>query len=98
MDEVVGRVVAQVDRLGLGERTLVLFYSDNGTDQGIESRLGNRVVRGGKGLTTDAGTHVPLIARWTGTTPAGRVLDDLVDSTDFFPTIAEAAGRPLARD
>jgi arylsulfatase A-like enzyme len=98
MDDVVGRVVAQVDRLGLGERTLVLFYSDNGTDQTIESRLGDRVVRGGKGLTTDAGTRVPLIARWTGTTPAGRVLNDLVDSTDFLPTMAELVSRPLPRN
>jgi arylsulfatase A-like enzyme len=97
MDGAVGRVVQQVDRLGLAERTLILFYSDNGTDQLIESRLGNRVVRGGKGLTTDAGTRVPLIARCPGMVPAGRVLDDLVDSTDFLPTLAGLAGRRLPR-
>jgi arylsulfatase A-like enzyme len=94
MDEVVGRIVQKIDSLGLRERTLVLFYSDNGTEKSIESRMGERVVRGGKGLTTDAGTHVPLIANWKGTSPAGRVLDDLVDSTDFLPTVLAAAGAP----
>jgi arylsulfatase A-like enzyme len=92
MDEVVGRVVGNLDRLGLRERTLVLFYSDNGTPREIQSRIGARTVQGGKGLTTDAGTRVPLIANWKGSTPSGKVLDDLIDSTDFMPTIAELTG------
>jgi arylsulfatase A-like enzyme len=92
MDEVVGRVLKKIDGLGLGSNTLVLFYSDNGTAQGLRSRMGARIVEGGKGLTTDAGMHVPLIARWTGKAAPGRVLDDLVDSTDFLPTIAETTG------
>jgi arylsulfatase A-like enzyme len=50
-------------------------------------------VLGGKGLTTDAGTRVPLIANWPGTI-ASAVTDDLVDSTDFIPTMLEAAGAP----
>lgn len=91
MDTVAGRVVRKIDELRLRERTLILFYSDNGTPQGIESRMGERVVHGGKGLTTDAGTHVPLIANWKGTAPAGKVLNDLVDSTDFLPTLAGVA-------
>jgi arylsulfatase A-like enzyme len=92
MDEVVGRLVAHLERLQLRERTLILFYSDNGTDRQITSRLGNRLIQGGKGLTTDAGTRVPLIASWKGVTPPGRVLNDLIDSTDFLPTLAAAAG------
>lgn len=92
MDDVVGRVMAHLDRLKLRENTLVLFYGDNGTALNIESRVGDRVVRGGKGKTHDSGVHVPLIANWQGVAPAGRVLDDLVDSTDFVPTIAEACG------
>jgi len=95
MDDVVGRLIAKIDRMGLRERTLILFYGDNGTDRTITSRLGNRTIRGGKGLTTDSGVHVPLIANWKGTAKAGAVLDDLVDSTDFVPTIFEAAGASL---
>ncbi|MDX1983069.1 MAG: sulfatase-like hydrolase/transferase [Bryobacteraceae bacterium] len=94
MDEVVGRVMSKVESLGLAERTLVMFYSDNGTDRSITSKMGEKVVKGGKGLTIDAGTHVPMIASWKGTAPAGRVCGDLIDSTDFLPTMLEAAGAP----
>ncbi|MBI4601897.1 MAG: sulfatase-like hydrolase/transferase [Planctomycetes bacterium] len=93
-DAVVGRVLATLGELGLREKTLVIFTGDNGTGKAIVSRLGGREVRGGKGETTGAGTHVPLIASWPGTVPAGRVSSDLVDSTDFFPTLLEAAGVP----
>jgi arylsulfatase A-like enzyme len=96
MDEVIGRVVGKVDELGLGENTLILYFSDNGTGREIRTKFnderGERLIRGGKGQTTDAGTRVPCLARWTGTAPAGRVADDLIDSTDFWPTIAEACG------
>ncbi|MCP5112723.1 MAG: sulfatase-like hydrolase/transferase, partial [bacterium] len=91
MDLVVGRIVKKLDDLGLREKTLVIFFSDNGTPWQVTSRMGDREVKGGKGETTDAGTRVPLIVNWKGTTPEGRVLDDLIDSTDFLPTIAEAA-------
>jgi arylsulfatase A-like enzyme len=92
MDELAGRLVRKLDELNLREQTLMLFFSDNGTGRGLRSRMGERVVEGGKGLTTDAGTHVPLIANWKGVTPAGKTLDDLIDSVDFVPTIAAAAG------
>lgn len=96
MDDVIGRVVRKVDDLGLGEDTLILYFSDNGTGKEIRTRIrderGERVIQGGKGLTADSGTRVPCLARWTGKAPAGRVLDDLVDSTDFWPSIAEACG------
>ncbi|MCC6589571.1 MAG: sulfatase-like hydrolase/transferase [Bryobacterales bacterium] len=92
MDEVVGRLYTHLDKLKLLANTLFLFYSDNGTDKQITSRMGDRIVKGGKGLTTDAGTHVPMIAAWKGVAPAGRVNGDLIDSVDFLPTIAQAAG------
>ncbi len=101
MDEVVGRVVDNLDRLGLRENTLILFYSDNGTPVGVRSQLGSRVVDGGKGLTTDAGMRVPLIVDWRGVTrvtPSGKVLPDLVDSTDFLPTMFDAIGAKLPPD
>lgn len=93
MDEVVGRMMDRIGALGLRERTLVLFYSDNGTDKSLTSMLNGKPYAGGKGLTTDAGTRVPLIASGAGVKP-GRVLDDLIDSTDFLPTVLEAAGKP----
>jgi arylsulfatase A len=95
MDKLIGKLVARLDALGIREKTLVLFLGDNGTGRGTRSKMGDREVIGGKGTTTDAGMHVPLIASWPGQTPAGTVSDDLVDSTDFLPTLLEAAGVPL---
>jgi arylsulfatase A len=95
MDALVGRVVAALDRLGIRDRTLILFTGDNGTTAGIRTRVGDRVVVGGKGKLDEAGCRVPLIANWKGRTPAGAALDDLVDFTDFLPTLADAAGAPL---
>ncbi len=54
--------------------------------------MGNRLVIGGKGTTTDAGMHVPLIASWPGKVTHGMICGDLVDSTDFVPSLLEAAG------
>jgi arylsulfatase A len=88
----VGRVIARLEKLGLREKTLVLFTGDNGTGKGMVTRMGERTVVGGKGQTTDAGMHVPLIASWPGKVPAGKVCRDLVDFTDFLPTLLEAAG------
>ncbi len=88
MDEIVGRIVDRLEELRLRENTLVLFFSDNGTPRGVRSAMGERIVEGGKGLPTDAGTHVPLIANQPGAAAPG-VSDDLVDSTDFIPTLAE---------
>jgi arylsulfatase A len=96
MDKNVGRITRKLDQLGLRESTLILFTSDNGTPRGITSRMGAVAIEGGKGLTTDAGTHAPLIASWKDTIPAGKVCDDLVDFSDVLPTLAEAAGAKLA--
>ena len=92
MDKLVGRVVEEVDRLGLGENTLILFTGDNGTDRKITSQMDGRTIPGGKGHLNEAGTRVPLIVRWPGTVGAGGTTEELVDFTDFFPTILDAAG------
>lgn len=98
MDKLVGRLVSTLDELGIRENTLVLFLGDNGTGRGTVSMMGDRAVTGGKGTTTAAGMHVPLIANWPGHMAGGRVCSDLVDSTDFFPTLLEAAGEPIPAD
>ncbi len=92
MDKVIGRIVAKLDELGIRENTLVLFTGDNGTAGAIRSEWNGRPIQGGKGQMTDAGTRVPLIASWPGTIPPGRVFSDLVDFSDFLPTLCDAAG------
>jgi len=92
MDKLIGKLVARLDSLGIRDNTLLLFVGDNGTGRGTRSMMGDRLVIGGKGTTTDAGMHVPLIASWPGKIADGRVCSDLVDSTDFLPTLLQAAG------
>jgi arylsulfatase A-like enzyme len=92
MDTVIGRMVDKTVELGIAERTLILVTGDNGTFSGIKSNMGDKVIVGGKGKPTDAGTHVALIAYQPGTVPAGSVSKTLVEFSDFLPTIAEATG------
>ncbi len=95
-DKVLGRISDKLDALGLRENTLLLYMGDNGTNGSITSRVsGGGSVKGGKGGTTDAGTHVALIANWKGTIPEGAVINDIVDFSDILPTIAEAGGAAL---
>lgn len=95
MDKLVGKLVARLDELAIRDRTLVLFTGDNGTGKGTPSKFQGELVHGGKGATNTWGTHVPLVANWPGQIPAGKVCADLVDATDFLPTICEAANVPL---
>ena len=95
MDRIIGRIEDGLEELGLRERTLLLFVSDNGTSQSIRSKMGDREIVGGKDLSTDAGTHVPLITSWPGTIMPGGVCEDLVDLSDFLPTLAEVIGVEL---
>jgi arylsulfatase A len=92
MDKLVGKLVQKVDDLGLRDNTLILFLGDNGTGKGVMSKWKGQQYPGGKGDTNARGMHVPLIASWPGHTPAGKVNDDIIDSTDFLPTICEAIG------
>ena len=95
LDRMVGEFISRLDGLGLRENTLVLFLGDNGTGVDITSRFRGEPYPGGKGRSHARGTHVPLIARWPGRVPAGRVNGDLIGSTDFLPTLLEAAGTQL---
>jgi hypothetical protein len=54
----------------------------------LRSTIRGRDTHGDKGRPTDAGTDVPLIAQWKGSIPAGKVNQDLIDFTDFLPTLA----------
>lgn len=92
MDKLIGKLVTKLDALGLRDNTLILFVGDNGTGRSASSMMGDKLVRGGKGTTTTYGMHVPLIANWPGKVAAGRVPTDLIDTTDFLPTLLEAAG------
>jgi arylsulfatase A len=92
LDKIIGRIVDKTVELGIAENTLILVTGDNGTHRSRKSNMGDQVIVGGKGSPTDAGTHVCLIAYQQGAVPAGKVSEDLIDFTDFAPTIAAATG------
>ncbi len=98
-DKLIGTVIAKLEALHLRENTVVLVVGDNGTGRGTPSKFKGRDVVGGKGTTTMWGTHVPAIGNWPGHFASGKVSTDLIDATDFLPTICEAAGvpRPAAK-
>ena len=97
MDKIVGKLLAELDRLKLREKTLLIFVGDNGTarEQSDRATIGGRRLSGQKGSMLEGGGLVPLIANWPGVTPAGKVSGDFVDASDFFPTFAELAGAKL---
>jgi arylsulfatase A len=99
MDKLVGKLVAELERLKLRENTLLVFFGDNGTANGRADRatIGGRRLSGAKGSMLEGGSLEPLIINWPGTTPAGKTSADLIDSTDFFPTFAELAGAALPK-
>jgi len=100
MDMLVGKLIAELDRLKLREKTLIVFFGDNGTAGGRANRatIGGKRLSGQKGTMLEGGSLEPLIVNWPGVAPAGKVNHDMVDSTDFVPTFAELAGAKLPRN
>jgi arylsulfatase A-like enzyme len=96
LDDSVGRLLATIDRLGLRDRTIVLFVADNGGLHVPEGRddppTHNTPFRAGKGFLYEGGLRVPLIVRWPGRVKAGSVTDTPIVNTDLTPTLLDLAG------
>ena len=95
MDKQVGAVIAELEKLGLREKTLVIFSGDNGTALTHPSTIGGRMLNGKKGSLLEGGSRVPFIASWPGVTPAGAVSKDMVSFADPHATFVELAGVKL---
>jgi arylsulfatase A-like enzyme/glyoxylase-like metal-dependent hydrolase (beta-lactamase superfamily II) len=96
MDQAVGRVLDGLAAMGLEERTVVVFTSDNGglsTSEG--SPTSNRPLRGGKGWLYEGGLREPLVVRAPGVARPGGVSHEPVLGTDLYPTILDLLGLPL---
>jgi arylsulfatase A-like enzyme len=88
MDNAIGNILDLVDSLGLGENTIVIFFSDNGGGSGSD----NSPLSGGKATMWEGGLRVPCIIKWPGRIQKGRVIGSFISSLELFPTILEAAG------
>ena len=102
----VGEIMAELDRLGMTENTLVIFSSDNGPvlddgyfDDAVE-KLGNHKpagpLRGGKYSLFEAGTHVPFMVYWKDKIQP-QVSDAIVCQLDFMASIATLSGQKLEK-
>jgi arylsulfatase A len=96
VDKLVGKVVAELDELGIRDDTLLVFSGDNGSVGNMSGTVHGKKLAGGKARMSEGGAHVPLIANWPGTIKRGRICDDLVDFTDLLPTFADVAGAELS--
>ena len=99
LDDTVGQLLHRLDALDLAANTIVIFTSDNGglhvPELTHERITHNAPYRAGKGFLHEGGVRIPVIVRWPGQVPAGRVVDAPVVNTDWLPTMLEWAGQPV---
>ena len=100
MDEIVGKVVSHVEKMGLRENTIIVFQSDHG--HSIETRTfggggSSGPYRGAKGSLFEGGIRVPSIVSWPGKIPEGEVRSQMATGCDWFPTLAELSGAKLPK-
>jgi arylsulfatase A-like enzyme len=102
LDRDVGRLLKRLKELGLDEKTIVFFSSDNGPHKegGADPKFftSSGPLRGYKRDMTEGGIRVPMIVRWPGHVPAGGVSDQVWAFWDFLPTAAELAGSKPPKD
>jgi arylsulfatase A-like enzyme len=100
MDEAVGTLLNALDRLGLADKTIVIFTSDNGGNMYNEidgtTPTSNAPLRGGKATVFEGGTRVPCVIAWPGLTAAGTRSDAIIQSEDFYPTLLAGLGLQAA--
>ena len=96
LDVNVGRLMDRLAALGLDQKTILIFTSDNGGLSIAEgSPTSNEPLRAGKGWTYEGGVRVPLLIKWPGVTQPDSLCRKPISSPDFFPTILQMAGLPL---
>jgi arylsulfatase A-like enzyme len=98
LDDVVGSVVNYVKANGLDDNTIIAFSTDNGAENFTWPDGGQTPFAGGKGTALEGGFRVPMIIRWPGKVPAGKVENSVISGMDWFPTFVAAAGNPNIAD
>jgi len=94
LDDIVGATMQKLKDMGVEDNTIVVFTSDNGTENFTWPDGGQTPFAGGKGTALEGGFRVPLIVRWPGMVAAGKVENGIISLLDFFPTFVAAAGDP----
>ena len=84
--------------MGVDDNTIVVFTTDNGTENFTWPDGGQTPFAGGKGTALEGGFRAPAIIRWPGKVPAGKVENGIISGLDWFPTFVAAAGNPNIAD
>jgi arylsulfatase A-like enzyme len=92
LDDVVGSVLRYLKDNNLEQNTIIGFTTDNGAENFTWPDGGQTPFAGGKGTALEGGFRVPMILRWPGKVPAGKVENGIVSGLDWFPTLVSAAG------
>jgi arylsulfatase A-like enzyme len=92
LDDVVGGLMDKLKSAGVDDNTIVAFTTDNGTENFTWPDGGNTPFAAGKGTIMEGGMRVPMMIRWPGKIPAGKVQNGMMSGLDFFPTLLAAAG------
>ena len=94
LDDIVGSVMKKLEDMGADNDTIVMFTSDNGTENFTWPDGGQTPFAGGKGTVMEGGFRAPAMVRWPGHVPAGKVENAIISGLDWFPTFVAAAGDP----
>src|ERR1017187_7326230 len=98
LDWIVGQLLKKVDDLGIPNKTIVVFTSDNGAQKFTWPDGGTEPFRGEKGTTWEGGFRVPCLARWPGVIKPNTIINDIASHEDWTPTFLAAAGVPNVKD
>ncbi len=98
LDDIVGSVMKYVKDNGIEGDTILGFTTDNGAENFTWPDGGQTPFAGAKGTALEGGFRVPMILRWPGKVPAGKVTNGIVSGMDWFPTFVAAAGNPNIAD
>lgn len=90
-DKLIGQLRQKLVSAGIANNTVIIWMGDNGTDADIHSKWKGQVVGGNKSSTTEAGTHVPMLAYCPGKVLPGFIDTSLISLVDFMPTVADLA-------
>ena len=94
LDDIVGAVMKKLEDMGVDDDTILMFTTDNGTENFTWPDGGQTPFAGGKGTVMEGGFRAPAIVRWPGKVPAGKVENGIISGLDWFPTFVAAAGDP----
>jgi arylsulfatase A-like enzyme len=94
LDDIVGSVMQKLKDMGVDDNTILVFTTDNGTENFSWPDGGQTPFAGGKGTALEGGFRSPAILRWPGKVPAGKVENGIFSGLDWFPTFVAAAGDP----